>query len=88
MHPLVGADIFRSAPAGALDGMILVELVLGLGKRLVDGDFVPEFFGVGLVSLEIFVYQQAMEEVGHTVHIVCPDKKAGDILRTSLHDFE
>ena len=29
-----------------------------------------------------------MEAVGHKVHVVCPDKKAGDILRTSLHDFE
>ena len=44
------------------------------------GDFTEEY--------EIFVFQQGMEAVGHTVHVVCPDKKAGDILRTSLHDFE
>jgi protease I len=37
---------------------------------------------------EIFVFEQAMHAVGHTVHVVCPDKKAGDILKTSLHDFE
>jgi protease I len=29
-----------------------------------------------------------MEAVGHTVHVVCPDKKAGDKIQTSLHDFE
>ena len=44
------------------------------------GEFTEEY--------EIFVYQQAMEAVGHTVHVVCPDKKAGDIIATSLHDFE
>ena len=37
---------------------------------------------------EIFVFQQAMEAVGHTVHVVCPDKKSGELIKTSLHDFE
>jgi len=37
---------------------------------------------------EIFVFEQAMHAVGHTVHVVCPDKNAGDIIKTSLHDFE
>jgi protease I len=26
--------------------------------------------------------------VGHTVHAVCPDKKAGESVRTAIHDFE
>jgi protease I len=26
--------------------------------------------------------------VGHTVHAVCPGKKAGDTVRTAIHDFE
>jgi len=26
--------------------------------------------------------------VGHTVHAVCPDKRAGDTIATSIHDFE
>jgi protease I len=26
--------------------------------------------------------------VGHTVHAVCPDKKAGDTIKTAIHDFE
>jgi len=37
---------------------------------------------------EIFVFEQAMHAVGHTVHVVCPDKKAGENIKTSLHDFE
>ncbi|CAN7546187.1 DJ-1/PfpI family protein [Mesorhizobium sp. LjNodule214] len=52
------------------------------GKKILmlTGDFTEEY--------EIFVYQQAMEAVGHTVHVVCPDKSAGDMIKTSLHDFE
>ncbi len=52
------------------------------GKKILMlvGDFTEEY--------EIFVFQQGMEAVGHTVHVVCPDKKTGDTLRTSLHDFE
>lgn len=52
------------------------------GKKILmlTGDFTEEY--------EIFVFQQAMEAVGHTVHVICPDKNAGDILKTSLHDFE
>lgn len=37
---------------------------------------------------EIFVFEQCMHAVGHKVHVVCPDKKAGEIIKTSLHDFE
>jgi protease I len=52
------------------------------GKKILmlTGDFSEEY--------EIFVFEQAMHAVGHTVHVVCPDKKKGDILYTSLHDFE
>ena len=52
------------------------------GKKILmlTGEFTEEY--------EIFVFQQAMEAVGHTVHVVCPDKKAGDRIKTSLHDFE
>src|SRR5512147_2421086 len=37
---------------------------------------------------EIMVPFQALLMVGHTVHAVCPDKKAGDKIRTAIHDFE
>lgn len=31
---------------------------------------------------------QALSIVGYTVHAVCPDKNAGDKVRTAVHDFE
>jgi protease I len=37
---------------------------------------------------ETMVPFQALQMIGHTVHAVCPGKKAGDKVRTALHDFE
>ncbi|AGI25942.1 hypothetical protein H681_20375 [Pseudomonas sp. ATCC 13867] len=37
---------------------------------------------------ETMVPFQALLMVGHTVHAVCPDKKAGQSIRTAVHDFE
>ena len=37
---------------------------------------------------EIMVPYQALLAVGHQVHAVCPDKKAGDFVTTAIHDFE
>jgi protease I len=37
---------------------------------------------------EIMVPFQTLLAVGHTVHAVCPGKKAGDRVRTAIHDFE
>ncbi|CAM3918933.1 Protein/nucleotide deglycase, PfpI/YajL/DJ-1 family (repair of methylglyoxal-glycated proteins and nucleic acids) [Bordetella tumbae] len=52
------------------------------GKKILMlcGEFTEEY--------EIYVFQQGMEAVGHTVHVICPDKKAGEMIQTSLHDFE
>src|SRR5689334_12040446 len=47
---------------------------------LLAGDFVEDY--------EIMVPFQALLMVGHTVHAVCPGKKAGDKVRTAVHDFE
>ena len=44
------------------------------------GDFVEDY--------EVMVPFQALQMVGHTVHAVCPDKAAGDTVRTAVHDFE
>jgi protease I len=44
------------------------------------GDFVEDY--------EVMVPFQALLMVGHTVHAVCPDKKAGETVRTAIHDFE
>jgi protease I len=37
---------------------------------------------------ETMVPFQALLMVGHTVHTVCPGKKAGEAIRTAIHDFE
>jgi protease I len=37
---------------------------------------------------EVMVPFQALLMVGHTVHAVCPGKKAGEMVRTAVHDFE
>ena len=37
---------------------------------------------------EALVPFQALQMVGHTVHAVCPDKLAGQSVRTAIHDFE
>ena len=44
------------------------------------GDYVEDY--------EVMVPFQALLMVGHTVHAVCPDKRAGDKVRTAVHDFE
>ncbi len=52
------------------------------GKKILQlvGDFVEDY--------EVMVPFQALQMVGHTVHAVCPDKKAGEKVRTAIHDFE
>jgi protease I len=47
---------------------------------MIVGDFVEDY--------EVMVPFQAMQMVGHTVHAVCPNKKAGQFVRTAIHDFE
>lgn len=37
---------------------------------------------------ETMVPFQALTMVGHTVHAACPGKKAGESVRTAIHDFE
>lgn len=37
---------------------------------------------------EVMVPFQMLQMVGHTVHAICPDKKAGESVRTAIHDFE
>lgn len=44
------------------------------------GDFVEDY--------EVMVPFQMLLMVGHEVHAVCPDKKAGDTVATAVHDFE
>jgi protease I len=44
------------------------------------GDYVEDY--------EVMVPFQALQMVGHAVHAVCPGKKAGEAVRTAIHDFE
>ncbi|MBZ2171206.1 DJ-1/PfpI family protein [Nitratidesulfovibrio sp. SRB-5] len=44
------------------------------------GDFVEDY--------EVMVPFQMLLMVGHDVHAVCPGKKAGQQVRTAVHDFE
>ncbi|MFZ3139935.1 DJ-1/PfpI family protein [Polaromonas sp.] len=47
---------------------------------MICGDYCEDY--------ETMVPFQALLAVGHTVHAVCPDKKAGDHIKTAIHDFE
>ena len=52
------------------------------GKKIlmICGDYCEDY--------ETMVPFQALQAVGHTVHAVCPGKKAGDHIKTAIHDFE
>lgn len=53
-----------------------------MGKKIlmICGDFCEDY--------ETMVPFQALLAVGHTVHAVCPGKKAGETIATAIHDFE
>src|SRR6201998_4669944 len=44
------------------------------------GDFAEDY--------EVMVPFQALTMVGHVVHALCPGKKAGQKIKTAIHDFE
>lgn len=44
------------------------------------GDYVEDY--------EVMVPFQALQMVGYMVHAACPDKAAGESVRTAVHDFE
>ena len=52
------------------------------GKKILMlvGDYVEDY--------EVMVPFQALQMVGHQVDAVCPGKKAGETVRTAIHDFE
>ncbi len=37
---------------------------------------------------EVMVPFQMLKMIGHEVHAACPNKKAGDMIPTAIHDFE
>lgn len=53
---------------------------MGKSILMLVGDYAEDY--------EVMVPFQALRAVGHDVHAVCPGKKAGESIRTSIHDFE
>ena len=53
-----------------------------LGKKILFlvGDFAEDY--------EVMMPFQALTMLGHVVHAVCPDKRAGQKIKTAIHDFE
>ena len=47
---------------------------------MITGDFTEDY--------ETMVPFQMLDMIGHEVHAVCPNKKAGDTVKTAIHDFE
>lgn len=47
---------------------------------MIVGDYAEDY--------ETMVPFQALQMVGHTVDAVCPGKRAGESVRTAIHDFE
>jgi protease I len=63
------------------DRAITVEVIMAAKKILmIVGDYVEDY--------EVMVPFQALRMVGHVVHAACPGKKAGEAVRTAIHDFE
>jgi protease I len=58
----------------------LKEQTMGKKLLMLCGDFGEDY--------EVMVPFQALQAVGHAVHAVAPDKKAGDYVMTAIHDFE
>jgi protease I len=53
---------------------------MGKSILMLVGDYAEDY--------ETMVPFQALQMVGHSVHAVCPNKKAGDYVMTAVHDFE
>jgi protease I len=56
------------------------EIYMAKKILMLVGDFGEDY--------ETMVPFQALSMVGHTVHAVCPDKRAGDWVMTAIHDFD
>ena len=52
---------------------------MGKNILMIVGDFGED--------LEIMVPFQTLQTVGHEVHAVCPDREAGETVKTAVHDF-
>jgi len=57
-----------------------IQLVAMKKLLMLVGDYVEDY--------EVMVPFQTLLTVGHRVDAVCPNKKAGEAVRTAIHDFE
>src|SRR6056297_394242 len=57
----------------------LVVKLMGKDILMIVGDFGEDY--------EIMVPFQALQMVGHNVDAVCPDREAGESVKTAIHDF-
>jgi len=73
-------DNDRRWESGSADAWFFKERTMAKKILMLVGDFVEDY--------EVMVPFQALQIAGHEVHAVCPDKKAGDTVRTAIHDFE
>ncbi len=69
----LGVSWLAAAPAAEKGGK-------GMKVLMPVGDYVEDY--------EVMVPYQALQMLGHTVHAVCPKKKAGETVRTSVHYFD
>lgn len=58
------------------------------GKKIMGAKRILMLVGDYVEDYEVMVPFQALLMLGYVVHAVCPDKKAGDTVRTAIHDFE
>src|SRR5690606_28535898 len=56
------------------------RLIMSKKLLMLVGDYAEDY--------ETMVPFQTLLAVGHVVHAVCPDKKAGDTVATAIHDFD
>jgi protease I len=80
---LAATDSFDSVRPLMMDEATQTEQRLKMAAKrilLLTGDYAEDY--------ETMVPFQALQMVGHVVHAMCPDKKAGDKVRTAIHDFE
>jgi len=70
----------KAAPKSVAKAPKQAEKALGKKILMLVGDYVEDY--------EVMVPFQALLMLGYQVEAVCPDKKAGAVVRTSIHDFE
>src|SRR5271169_1962623 len=76
----VGVPAFSNKPFVWYALLFWRPLMAKKNILMLVGDYVEDY--------EVMVPFQALLMVGHAVDAVCPGKKAGDSVRTAIHDFE